>query len=535
MTSETAAPAATTEHTADLTPEQVLVARVEAAKAALLDEARADKVAKQHARGKMTARERIAYLVGEEFIELGGLAGPGPSNNGAAPLVAPADGVITGIGYVDGRPVALAAFDFTVLGGSNGAVGMAKVMRIADRALHDRIPMVLLHDGGGHRMQEALDSRLAAPGSELLMKMCDLSGYVPLVSAMLGPGFGAPGNLAACCDFVVIVRGMGTMGLSSDFLVKNGTGEDATNEELGGADNCARRGVVDLAVDDEHEALDAIRLYLSYLPSWQDGAQNLGDPDAGPGHLADRIDGIIPANMRQAYDVRDVIEALADDESVFEIKPGYAQNMVCAFVRLAGRPVGIVANHPQVFGGAIDGPASEKLGGFVAVCDTFGLPVVVLIDMPGFQVGTAAEESRLVRRSARIAFELANATVPRVVITTRKAYGAAYVVMGGGRSIDADLSLAWPTAELCAIPVESAVDIAFKSVYLDDPEPEKKRAEFIELMRANIDPLLGADGFGIDDVVLPSQTRRLLIETFSRAVPRREPRVPGKRRTIAPA
>lgn len=518
-----------------LTPEQALVAHVQAAKAALLDEARAEKIAKQHARGKLTARERIAYLVGQEFIEIGGLAGPGPSNNGAAPLVAPADGVITGIGYLDGRPVALAAFDFTVLGGSNGAVGMAKVMRIADRALHDRIPMVLLHDGGGHRMQEALDSRLAAPGSELLMKMCDLSGYVPLVSAMLGPGFGAPGNLAACCDFVVIVRGQGTMGLSSDFLVKNGTGEEATNEELGGADNCARRGVVDLAVDDEHEALDAIRLYLSYLPSWQDGAQNMGDPTAGPGHAAGQLDTLIPANMRQAYDVRDVIEGLADDESVFEIKPGYAPNMVCAFVRLAGRPVGIVANQPQVFGGAIDGPASEKLGGFVAVCDTFGLPVVVLIDMPGFQVGTAAEESRLVRRSARIAFELANATVPRVVITTRKAYGAAYVVMGGGRSIDADLSLAWPTAELCAIPVESAVDIAFKSVYLEDPEPEKKRAEFIELMRANIDPLLAADGFGIDDVVLPSETRRLLIDTFARAVPRRAPRVPGKRRTIAPA
>lgn len=521
--------------TPDQTAEQSLIDHVQRARAALTDEARAEKVAKQHARGKLTARERIALLCGEEFIEYGGLAGPGPASNGAAPLVAPADGVITGVGYVDGRPVAIAAFDFTVLGGSNGAVGMAKVMRIADRALHDRIPLVLLHDGGGHRMQEALDSRLAAPGSELLMKMTDLSGYVPLVSAMLGPGFGAPGNLAACCDFVVIVRGQGTMGLSSDFLVKNGTGEDATNEELGGADNCARRGVVDLAVDDEHEALDAIRLYLSYLPSWQDGSQNLGARDAGPGPSAERIDGLIPANMRQAYDVREVIEGLCDDESVFEVKAAYAPNMVCAFARLGGRPVGVVANQALHLGGAIDGAAAEKLGVHVAICDTFGLPVVVLIDMPGFLVGTAAEESRLVRRSARIAYELANATVPRVVITTRKAYGAAYVVMGGGRSIDADLSLAWPTAEICAIPVESAVDIAFRSVYEGDPEPEKKRAEFIELMRANIDPLLAAEGFGIDDVVLPSETRRLLIDTFSRARPRRAPRVPGKRRTIAPA
>lgn len=514
--------------------EDALIEHVRRAKRELTDDARADKVRKQHDRGKLTARERVAYLT-TDFFEIGGLAGPGPSSNGAPPLVAPADGVVTGIGYVDGRPVALAAFDFTVLGGSNGAVGMAKVLRIADRALHDRIPLVMLHDGGGHRMQEALDSRLAAPGSELLMRMCDLSGYVPLVSAMLGPGFGAPGNLAACCDFVVIVRGQGTMGLSSDFLVKNGTGEDATNEQLGGADNCARRGVVDLAVDDEHEALDAVRLYLSYLPSWQDGAQNLGSTDAAPGYGAERIDHLVPANTREGYDVREVIEALCDDESVFEVKAEYARNMVCTFARLAGRPVGVVANQPIHMGGAIDGPASEKLGVFVATCDAFGLPLVVLIDMPGFLVGTAAEESRLVRRSGRIAFELANATVPRVVITTRKAYGAAYVVMGGGRSIDADLSLAWPTAEICAIPVESAVDIAFRSVYEGDPEPERKRAEFIELMRANIDPLLAADGFGIDDVVLPSETRRLLVEAFGRAPARRAPRVPDKRRTIAPA
>lgn len=516
------------------TTEDALIEHVRAAKAALLDDARAEKVAKQHARGKLTARERIGVLT-TEFFEIGGLAGPGPSNNGAAPLVAPADGVVTGIGYVDGRPVALAAYDFTVLGGSNGAVGMAKVERLAERALHDRIPLVMLMDGGGHRMQEALDSRLAAPGSGFLLKLGDLSGYVPLVAAMLGPGFGAPANIASCCDFVTIVRGQGTMGLSSDFLVKNGTGEESTNEELGGADACARRGVVDLAVDDEHEALDAVRLYLSYLPSWQDGAQNLGDPAALPGPDAVRIDHLVPANMRAAYDVREVIEALCDDESVFEVKAAWAPNVVCTFARLGGRPVGIVANQPLHLGGALDGPACEKAGVFIATCDAFGLPLVVLIDLPGFLVGVAAEESRLVRRSARIGYELGNASVPRAVVVTRKAYGAAYVVMGGGRSIDADLSLAWPTAEICAIPVESAVDIAFKGEYENAEDPTAKRAELIELFRANIDPVLAADGFGVDDVVLPSQTRRLLVECFGRTQPRRAPRVPGKRRSITPA
>ncbi|MFT4187893.1 MAG: carboxyl transferase domain-containing protein [Aeromicrobium sp.] len=510
-----------------------LIAHVRAAKEALLDEQRAEKVAKQHARGKQTARERIAALT-SEFYEFGGLAGPGPANNGAAPLVAPGDGVVTGIGYVDGRPVALAAFDFTVLGGSNGAVGMAKLMRCADRCLRDKMPFVLLMDGGGHRMQEALDSRLAAPGSEFLLKITDLSGYVPLVAAMMGPGFGAPANIAASCDFVTIVRGTGTMGLSSDFLVKNGTGEEATNEELGGADRCARRGVVDLAVDDEAEALDAIRLYLSYLPSWQDGAPNLGSAGAEPGPDADRIDQLVPANTRQGYDVREVVEALCDDASVFELKPDFAPNVVTTLARLGGRPVGVVANQPLRLGGALDSPASEKAARFIGVCDAFGLPVVLLIDLPGFMVGVAAEESQLVRRSARIGYELGIATVPRAVVVTRKAYGAAYVVMGGGRSIDADLSIAWPTAEICAIPVESAVDIAFKSEYEKADDPQAKRAEFLELFRANIDPLLAAEGFGIDDVVLASETRRLLIETFTRAQPRRAQRVPDKRRSISP-
>ncbi|MEZ5209866.1 carboxyl transferase domain-containing protein [Gordonia sp. (in: high G+C Gram-positive bacteria)] len=238
---------------------------VTAAYAAVTDEARADKVAKQHARGKMTARERIAYLAAGGFYEFGALAGPGPAQQGAAPLVAPGDGVVTGVGYIDGRPVVIAAFDFTVLGGSNGATGMAKLDRCAERAATDGIPLVMLMDGGGHRMQEALDSRLAAPGSRLMLRLTDLSGQVPLVAAMMGPGFGAPANIAACCDFVTITRGIGTIGMSSAPLVKAATGEDLTNDEIGGADLQAARGVVDVVGDDEHETLDAIRAYLMLL------------------------------------------------------------------------------------------------------------------------------------------------------------------------------------------------------------------------------------------------------------------------------
>ena len=517
-----------------MTTSDALNERILAAHTALTDGARSDKIAKQHDRDKWTARERIAYLTGGAFTEFGGLAGPGPSQNGAPPLVAPADGIVTGIGYVDGRAVAIAAFDFTVLGGSQGAAGNAKLGRMAERALIDRIPFISLMDGGGHRMQEALDSRLAAPGAPVFLQLGDLNGYVPTIAAMLGPGFGAPANMAAGCDFVVIRRGAGTIGMSSALLVKGGTGEDVTNDELGGADVQASRGIVDLVVDEEQEALDAIRLYLSYLPSWCDGEPNTADGPFVLGETAGDLDSIVPANRRESYDVRDLIEGLCDDETVFEIKPEWAQNIVTAFGRIEGRAVGFVANQPRVGAGAIDVPATEKASHFVAVCDTFGLPIINLIDMPGFLVGMEAERQGLARRSGRLAYELSIATVPRIVVVTRKAYGAAYVIMGGGRSLGADLSLAWPTAEICAIPVESAVDLAFRGDWETAANPAARREELIKVFAANIDPLIAADSFGIDDVVLPSQTRALIAETLQRAPRRRPERVPGRRRTISP-
>ncbi len=517
----------------ETTPEQALGDRVRAAYRAVSDEARAEKVAKQHARGKMTARERVALLANGGFHEFGALAGPGPAQQGAAPLVAPGDGVVTGIGYIDGRPAAIAAFDFTVLGGSNGATGMAKLDRCAERALLDGIPLVMLMDGGGHRMQEALDSRLAAPGSKLLLRLADLSGYVPLVAAMMGPGFGAPANISACCDFVTIVRGMGTIGISSAPLVQAATGETLTNDEIGGADLQAERGVVDVVTDTEQEAVDAIRAFLSYLPASADGEPVVAAGPHEPGDAADGIDTLVPASMRQAYDVVEVIEGIADVDTVFELKRLHAPNIVTAFARIDGRAVGVVANQPRFHAGALDANACEKAAHFIAVCDAFGLPLLILIDLPGFLVGAGAEETNLVRRSARLGYELSAATVPRFVVVTRKAYGAAYIAMGGGRSIEADLSLAWPTAEICAIPIESAVDLAFRSQYEAAPDPAKARGDLITLFQANVDPLLAADGFGIDDVVLPSATRPMLAEALGR-VRRRPPRVPHKRRSISP-
>lgn len=508
--------------------------RVRAAHAAVLDDARPAEVDRQHRRGRYTARERVRMLTGSaSFIEFGALAIP-DSPDGAH---APGDGVVTGVGTIDGRPAAIAAFDFTVLGGSNGAVGMSKIERCVERALRDRIPLVLLCDGGGHRIQEGLDSRLAAVGSPMLQRLVDLSGLVPTVAVMLGPGFGLATNLAALCDFVVMVREISTMGMSSAPFVRAGTGEDLTNEEIGGADVQTGYGTADLAADDEEEGIDAVRAYLSYLPSHAEGFG-----PRGSGRIpstADRIDEIVPTSMRRAYDVRDVLDALADQDSIFEIRAAAAPNIVTCFIRVDGHAMGVVANQSLHLGGALDSPACEKAAHFIAVCDAFGLPLLLLVDLPGFLIGSDAEASQLGRRSGRLAYELAIATVPRYIVVMRKAYGAAYVAMGGGRSIDADLVLAWPTAEICAMPIESAVDIAYRRDIAAADDPEQRRTEVIASLREAVDPVRAAQGFGIDDVVFPSQTRALLADALARSASngsggRREPRVPGKRRSISP-
>ncbi len=522
-------------------------------RAALDDAGRPDAVAKQHARGRLTARERIARLadpagpsasgvapVAEAalepaFAELGAFATPGEAQPGGGTLDGPGDGVVTGAAWVDGRAVMVASFDFTVLGGSNGTVGMAKIGRLIDRAQRDLLPLVLLCDGGGHRMQEGLDARHAALGSPILQRLVDLSGLVPVVVAMMGPGFGVSTTFAALADLVVVVRGQGLIGMASAPFVAAATGERLSNEELAGADAQAANGIVDLVADDEGEALDAIRAFLGYLPSHADGDLPFtGGPHAPDADAAAVLDAVVPADPRRAYDVRDVVAGIADEDTLLELRTAAAPNLVTALVRLEGRPVGVVANQPRHLGGALDSGACEKAAHFVALCDAFGLPLVVLIDLPGFLVGREAERSQLARRSGRLMLELGQATVPLLTVALRKGYGAAYIAMGGGRSNDADLALAWPTAELCAMPIESAVDIAYRREVEAAEDPAAHRAALVERFRQNVDPYRAASGFGIDDVVAPSATRALLCDALRRAQRRRPPRVPGKRRTISP-
>jgi acetyl-CoA carboxylase carboxyltransferase component len=498
-------------------------------RAALADEGRPEAVARQHALGKLTARERIARLVDEgTFREFGALV---DAARGLERLDAPADGVVTGVGELDGRAAVVMSFDFSVFGGSNGTTGGLKVARCCARSLEEGIPLVMLLDGGGHRIQEGLDSHHFAFGFDVFAQMVDLSGYVPVVAVMLGPGFGGPTNFAALADYTVMVRGISTMGIAGPALVAASTGERLGKEELGGADLQARLGLADLAVDTEGEALDAVRVFLGYLPSSADGRPPV---DAEPDTPGPALAGLVPESARQVYDVLDVIDGLADPDTVFEVKPEHAPNLVTALVRIGGLPLGVVANQPLHLGGALDSPACEKAAHFVSLCDAFGLPLLFLVDVPGFLAGTESATTQLGRRSGRLLFELGQATVPRFSVVLRKGYGAGYIAMCGGRSFAADLALAWPTAEICAMSVEGAVDIAYRREVEAAPDPAARRAEMIAGFREQIGPFLAAQGFGIDDVVDPDETRDVLRTALRRAPHRRRSRAPRKRHAISP-
>lgn len=510
---------------------------IEAARRLRDDAARPAAVARQHALGKMSARERIAALLdpGAPFEELGALVEPARHTIDTGDLEAPGDGVVTGIGAVLGRPTAILAFDFTILGGSNGERGEWKVLRLLDLCLNHGYPLVMLLDGGGHRIQEGLDSRHFARGTTLFQRFCDLSGWVPVVAAMMGPGFAGPSNFAALADFVVMVEGTSTMGIAGPALVAAATGEQLTKEELGSAEvQAGIAGIADLAVADDAAALGAVRRFLSFMPA----NAGLPAPVAACGDPADRQDEalahLIPDNPRRAYDMRKAIAAIVDHDSSFELRPTHARNILTVLARLGGRPVGIIANQPMQMGGALTAQACEKGAHFVAMCDAFGIALVYLIDVPGFLVGPTAEASGLARRSGRLLFELGQASVPRFSVVLRKGYGLAYIAMAGGRSFDADLCLAWPTAEICAMSVEGAVDVAYRKQIMAGDDPAGARAGLIARFRTQLGPLSAAEANGVDDVIDPCRTRPMLVHALARTGARRPLRPSPRHRAISP-
>lgn len=517
------------------TTSRSLAAAIAAAKAATHDTQRPEAMAKRQRDGKLSARARVAALVDDgSFLETGGLAAPHHDNPWNAGLVAPADGIVTGAGSIDGRPVSLVAHDFTVHGGSVGVAGSAKGNRAIERATEAGMPLVMLVEGGGHRIQDGQNSRHFAAGTRVFHLLGMNSGWTPMVVAVMGAGFAGPSNYSSLADFVGMLRGGAQMGIAGPALVKAGVGEDIDKEALGGAKLQADKyGVADLAVGTEAELMDSVRRFLSYLPS----NSNLAPPLAAPAEpLADpeTLFDLVPADQRQTYDVRKVIDAIFDEASRFELKPTYARNIITCFARLEGRPVAVLANNPRYLGGMLDSKACEKAARFVGLADAYGLPLITMIDVPGFAIGSAAEATGLARRSGRLLYEMAHATMPRISLSLRKGYGSGYIAMGGGRSFDADYAFAWPTAEICAMSVEGAIDVAFRRDYQNAPDPAVRRQELIDETRARIGAAQAAEGFGIDDVIDPRDTRATLIKALAGLPARRPFKGPPKRRSISP-
>ncbi len=513
-----------------------LLQKVNDFRATVMDAGRPEAVEKRRAIKRMTLRERIDTMLDDgTFREFGSLVEPLRATRWNADLVAPADGIVCGKGVVDGRPVMVYGTDFTVYGGSTGRHGMLKHARLAEKAMTNGFPVVYLLEGGGHRIQDGLDARYFAAGSSVFQNLARLSGWVPIATAMMGVGFAGPTNYAAMSDFVVMIRGYSTLGIAGPALVKASTGEDLDKEQLGGAVTQAdKNGLADLAVDSEEEALAAVRKFLSYFPTNAQSPLPITPCDDPVDRREEALLDVVPADTRRGYDVKQVIELVADRASVFELKPTYAKNIVTALARLNGRPVGIVANQPRYRAGMLDTPACEKAAHFIAICDAFGLPLVMLIDVPGFAVGSAAESTGIARKSARLFFELGQATVPRISVALRKGYGAAYYAMGGGRSFEADAAFCWPTAELGALSVEGAVDVAYRKDWEEADKPADARAELVKTLKAQLGALSAASSFGLDDVIDPRETRQRLIEVLEDCPPRRQNKQPPKVRQISP-
>jgi acetyl-CoA carboxylase carboxyltransferase component len=513
-----------------------LMGRVDAAHEAVADAGRPEAMAKRARHEQMSARARVQALVdADSFRETGALVEPLRDNDFNRSLHAPADGIITGTARIDGRLTNIASHDYTVAGGSSGKVGSRKLERLMHHSRDNGLPLALLLEGGGHRIQDGMNAAHFAGASPVFQNMADLSGWVPVVAAMMGQGFAGPTNYASLADFVVMVKGMATMGMAGPALVKAGTGQSVDKEQLGGASvQVSAHGLADLAVDTEAECLDAVRRFLSYLPSNARAEPAWAAAQPPPEHDADTLLDLVTADSRKVYDVNRVIEVIADRDSVFELKPRYARNVVTAFARLNGKPVGFVANQPRRMGGILDTRASEKAARFVGLCDAFGLPLVFLIDVPGFSIGPAAEATGLGRRSGRLFYELGIATVPRVSVVLRKGYGGGYFAMAGGRAFNADACFAWPTAEICAMSIEGAVDVAFRREFKDAEDPNAARQAIIERIRGQTGAIEAAHDFGVDAVIDPRETRARIVDVLAAAAPRRQSRSPQRFRPISP-
>jgi acetyl-CoA carboxylase carboxyltransferase component len=474
----------------------------------------ADKVAKQHARGRMTARERLELLLDKgSFREMDVFVTHNSNDFGLAEQRIPGDGVLTGYGTIDGRLVYVYSQDFTVFGGSVSHTHAMKICKVMDAAMANGAPMIGLNDSGGARIQEGVHS--LAGYAEIFYRNTMASGVIPQISVIMGPCAGGAVYSPAITDFVIMVKDSSHMFVTGPDVIKTVTHEDVTFEELGGAVvHASRSGVAHFAADSEEDALFLVQNLISYLPS-----NNMEDapataPKDDPLREAHDLDTMVPDNPNKPYDMKAVIRHIVDEGQWLEVHEHYAQNLLVGFARLGGHVVGLVAQQPSVLAGVLDTEASPKGARFIRFCDAFNIPLIVLEDVPGFMPGLNQEHGGIIRHGAKLLYAFCEATVPKLTVIVRKAYGGAYCVMNP-RHIGADMVLAWPSAEIAVMGPEGAVSIIFRRELAEADDPVARKAELVADYRTRFaNPYVAAQAGYIDNVIEPHETRTRLINAL---------------------
>lgn len=485
-------------------------------------------VERQHSHGKLSARERVVALLDEgSFVELDPLMRHRSTYFGMAKRRPYGDGVVTGYGTVDGRTVAIFSHDFTIFGGSLGEAFAEKMVKVMDFATKVGCPVIGINDSAGARIQEGVEG-LAGYG-DVFYRNVQASGVVPQISVIAGPCAGGAVYSPAMTDFIFMVRGVSQMFITGPDVIRTVTGEEVTHEQLGGAEtHMTRSGVAHFVAEDEDDLFDQVRALLSFIPS-----NNLEDPpsftpDDDPNRAEPELDDLVPDVSTKPYDMHDVISSVVDEGEFLEVQKDWARNILVGFSRLDGHSVGIVANQPKFLAGTLDIDASSKAARFVRFCDAFNIPLVTFVDVPGFLPGTNQEYGGIIRHGSKLLYAYCEATVPKVTVITRKAYGGAYVVMCS-KALQADFTVAWPTAEVAVMGAEAAVNVISRREIAAASDPEKRRKELVEnYEREFVNPFQVASRGYVDDVIVPSQTRGWLIKalratrTKREAVPKRK-------------
>jgi propionyl-CoA carboxylase beta chain len=491
-----------------------------------------ERIEAQHGRGRLTARERLDLLLDKgSFRETDMFVTHRTTDFGLEKRKYLGDSVVTGWGTVDGRLVYVFSQDFTVFGGSLGEVHSAKICKIMDMAMKNGAPVIGLNDSGGARIQEGVVSLGAY--ADIFLRNTLASGVIPQISAIMGPCAGGAVYSPALTDFIFMVRNSSYMFVTGPDVVKTVTHEDVTFEELGGADtHASTSGVCHYVAENEADCLYMIRVMLSYLPQ-----NNMEDPPFVPTsddrlRTEEALDTIIPEDPSKPYDMRDLIKMIVDDGIYMEVHENYAPNIVTCFARLGGHSVGIIANQPNVLAGVLDINSSDKAGRFVRFCDSFNLPLITFVDVPGFLPGTGQEHGGIIRHGAKLLYAYCEATVPKITVITRKAYGGAYDVMSS-KHIRGDLNFAWPSAELAVMGPEGAVNIIFRKEIAEAEDADKRRAELVAEYREKFaNPYIAASRGYIDDVIEPRYTRPRLINALEMLTNKRDSNPPKKHGNI---